>query len=206
MLNLKSNKNVMRTRFPIRAIGLAGTLVLLCFTAISNSYADTSYESVPAYRISPEDVLNISVWREEDMQREVVVRPDGGISFPLAGDIRAAGRTPQELEVEITKRLKKYIPDAVVTISMTQVQGLRIYVTGKVRGPGQFRIGRYIDVLQAITLAGGLTPFADMSDIRIMRRTGNKVEVLKFNYAQVEKGKNLEQNIILQTDDVVVVP
>lgn len=158
------------------------------------------------YLISPEDVLNISVWKEQDMQKEVVVRPDGGISFPLAGDIQAANKTPSQLEADITKRLSKFIPDAVVTVSLTRVQGLRIYVSGKVRSPGQFTVGRYIDVLQAITLAGGLTPFADQNDIRIVRRVNGRQTTIPFNYGQVEKGKNLEQNIILQTDDVVVVP
>jgi len=158
------------------------------------------------YRISAEDVLDISVWREEDMQREVTVRPDGGISFPLVGDVQAANRTPSELEDVITERLSKYIPDAVVTVSVVSVQGLRIYVNGKVRNPGQFLVGRYIDVLQALTLAGGLTPFANRKDIKILRRIEGRETVLKFNYDQVERGKKLEQNVILKADDTIVVP
>ena len=201
-INLK-----MRKRIPLKVLMDICTISMLWLIATSSSILASEQEGLTGqYLISPEDVLEISVWREEDMSREVVVRPDGGISFPLAGDLKAAGKTPMKLQSDITERLKKYIPDAVVTVSVTQVQGLRIYVTGKVRSPGQFRIGRYIDVLQALTLAGGLTPFADQSDIHIMRRTKNRIEVIPFNYGQVEKGKNLEQNIILQTDDVVVVP
>jgi polysaccharide export outer membrane protein len=159
-----------------------------------------------AYRISPEDILLISVWREEGMEREVIVRPDGGISFPLAGNVQVSGKTPTEVEEEIAARLKRYIPDAVVTVSVKQLSGLRVYVTGQVRNPGQFSVGRYVDVLQAITLAGGLTPFANADDIKILRREGGKEVVYRFNYGQVRKGQNLSQNIQLKADDVVVVP
>lgn len=160
----------------------------------------------PDYRISPEDVLEISVWREDDLQREVIVRPDGGISFPLAGDVQAAGKTPKQLEADITARLQTYIPDAVVTVSVVELRGLRVYVSGKVQNPGQFTVGRYIDVLQAITLAGGLTPFADQNGIHVIRRTADGEQVFDFDYRAVQRGRKLEQNILLQSDDIVVVP
>ncbi len=158
------------------------------------------------YRIGPEDVLEISVWKEEELQREVLVRPDGGISFPLAGDVRAAGRTPQELQSAISEKLKKYIPDAVVTVSVTKLTGHRIYVIGKVNNPGQFTVGRYVDVLQALTLAGGLTPYASEESIKILRRKNGKEVVYPFDYDAVKSGDALDQNIVLQNDDVVVVP
>ena len=158
------------------------------------------------YHISPEDVLQISVWKEDGLEKTVVVRPDGGISFPLAGDVGAAGKTPMELEAEIAARLQRFIPDAVVTVSVMELKGLRIYVSGKVKSPGQFTVGRYVDVLQALTLAGGLTPYANDAGIKILRREGGKQVVYEFNYGEVKNGKNLKQNIVLQTDDVVVVP
>lgn len=158
------------------------------------------------YRIGPEDVLDISVWKEPDLNREVLVRPDGGITFPLAGDVMAAGRTPKELQEDITRRIKKYIPDAVVTVSVTKLTGLRIYVIGKVRSPGQFVIGRYVDVLQALTLAGGVNPYADTKNIKVLRRINGKEMVFPFNYRNVKKGRSLHQNITLKNDDVVVVP
>ena len=158
------------------------------------------------YRISAEDVLQISVWKEKDLNREVIVRPDGGISFPLAGNVIVAGRTPTDVEGEIAARLQRFIPDAVVTVSVTKLQGLRVYVTGQVRSPGQFTVGRYVDVLQAITLAGGLTPFANDNDIKIIRREEGREVIYKFNYGQVSRGQDIGQNIVLQTDDVVVVP
>jgi polysaccharide biosynthesis/export protein len=161
---------------------------------------------LPDYRISPEDVLDISVWREDDLQGQVVVRPDGGISFPLVGDLRAAGKSPAELQAEITQRLEAYIPDAVVTVSVAELRGLRIYVSGRVQNPGQYTVGRYVDVLQAISLAGGLTPFADERSISIIRRENGREVVYPFNYREVQRGRNLKQNILLQPDDVVVVP
>lgn len=159
-----------------------------------------------AYQISAEDLLEISVWREPELQKEVIVRPDGGISFPLVGDIRAAGRTPEELADAMEEQLEVYIPDAVVTVSVLELRGLRIYVSGNVENPGQYTVGRYVDVLQAIALAGGLTPFADASDIRVIRRVNGGERVFEFNYREVQRGRNLKQNIRLEPDDVVVVP
>jgi len=168
---------------------------------------DNSVSSIPVgYQIAAEDVLDVSVWREPELTKQVVVRPDGGISLPLAGSVNAMGLTTSELEEAIRTKLAAYIPDAVVTVSIVQLRGLRVYVTGQVRRPGQFEVGRYIDVLQAITLAGGFTPFADVSNIQILRRQAGKEERFEFNYKQVERGKNLDQNIQLTTDDVVVVP
>jgi len=134
------------------------------------------------------------------------VRPDGGVSFPLAGDMQAAGKTPKALESLITERLQTYIPDAVVTVSVIELRGLRVYVTGKVRNPGQFVVGRYVDVLQAIALAGGLTPFANDNNIHVIRRTQDGELVFDFDHGAVQRGKRLEQNILLESDDIVVVP
>lgn len=158
------------------------------------------------YEIGPEDVLEISVWKEKDLQREVLVRPDGWLTFPLVGNIKAAGRTAYELEQEIRLRLRKYIPDPVVTVSVVKIQGLKIFVTGRVNKPGEYMVGRYIDVLQALTLAGGLTPFAKESQIKVLRREGNKEIVIPFDYSEVKRGKRLEQNIKLRSGDVIVVP
>ncbi|MFU8814066.1 MAG: polysaccharide biosynthesis/export family protein [Pseudomonadales bacterium] len=179
---------------------------LLAIWAVQTGADTETNASLPDYRISPEDVLGISVWREDDLQGEVTVRPDGGISFPLVGDIRAAGKSPRELQADITARLEAYIPDAVVTVSVVEIRGLRIYVSGRVQNPGQYTVGRYVDVLQAISLAGGLTPFADERSISVIRRVDGREVVFDFNYREVQRGRNLEQNIMLQPDDVVVVP
>jgi polysaccharide biosynthesis/export protein len=158
------------------------------------------------YRVGPEDVLEISVWREETLKKEALVRPDGGISYPLIGEVQAAGRTVGEIREEIVKRLDKYIPDPVVSVTVLKTGSQRIYVIGKVAKPGEFQVGRYVDVLQALSMAGGLTPFADSGNIRVMRRDGDRQVVLPFEYTAVIRGQKLDDNIQLRAGDVVVVP
>jgi len=158
------------------------------------------------YQIGPEDILEISVWKEEGLKKEVLVRPDGGVSFPLVGEIQAVGKTAGQLQKEITQRLDKFIPDPVVSVSLLKVVGNKIYVIGKVNRPGEFPAGRYVDVLQALSMAGGLTPYAAENDIKVLRKENGKDVVLPFRYSQVQKGQDLEQNIILKSGDTVVVP
>jgi polysaccharide export outer membrane protein len=158
------------------------------------------------YRVGPEDVLELSVWHEDALKKEVLVRPDGGISYPLIGEVQVAGKTMLEIREEIAKRLEKFIPDAVVSVTIIKIGSQRIYVIGKVNKPGEFPVGRYVDVLQALSMAGGLTPFADANDIRVMRHDGARQVVLPFEYSRVVRGDKLEQNIQLRAGDVVVVP
>lgn len=158
------------------------------------------------YQLGPEDILDISVWKEEGLKKEVLVRPDGGISFPLIGEIQAVGKTTGQLQKEIAQRLEKYIPDPVVSVAILKIVGNKIYVIGKVNRPGEFAAGRYIDVLQALSMAGGLTPFAAENKIKIMRKENGQDVVIPFQYSKVQKGENLEQNITLKNGDVVVVP
>lgn len=168
--------------------------------------AQGAVEAPSKYIIGPEDVLEISVWREPDLQREVLVRPDGRISFPLAGDFKAAGRTPEQIQEIIAQRIQRYIPDPVVTVTVRTIGGNKIYVIGQVKAPGAYVIGRYVDVLQALTLAGGLSEFADEDSIRIIRREAGRETVFPFEYDDVKKGRKLQQNIILRGGDTVVVP
>jgi polysaccharide export outer membrane protein len=158
------------------------------------------------YTLNPGDILQISVWKEEGLEREVVVLPDGTISFPLAGHLKAAGRSPKQVEKDLANRMRKYIPDLVITVSVKAVSGYKVYVIGQVKLPGEFQAGGFIDVMQALSRAGGLTPFGDEKDIVVLRRKGGKQLALPFNYGAVKRGKNLEQNVILQSGDVVVVP
>ncbi len=180
---------------------LIAAIILAGFGATAGAIAQDD-----SYKIGPEDKLEISVWREEGLQKEVLVRPDGGISFPLAGDLHVAGKSPREVQEEITRKIRHYIPDAVVTVSVVEVSGYRIYVLGKVNNPGQFVVGRYVDVMQALTLAGGLTPYASESDIKIIRNEGGHQKVYPFRYSAVKRGEHLEQNILLKSGDTVVVP
>ena len=167
----------------------------------------TAEESVAdAYRIQPGDVLEVSVWREENMLKTVLVRPDGGLSYPLVGNIQAAGKSVGELQELVTERLSKYMPDPVVTVSIQQLRGNKIYVVGRVQRPGEFEANRYMDVVQALSLAGGMTPYAAGNKIKVLRRENGELTAIPFRYGDIEKGENLGQNIILQSGDVVLGP
>jgi polysaccharide biosynthesis/export protein len=189
---------------------LFGVLMILGFSILWPIKAVEAQQGHPQppteYLIGPEDILEISVWKEEGLEREVLVRPDGKLSFPLAGDVQAAGRTPEQVQTEITERIKRYIPDPVVTVTVKAIGGNKVYVIGEVKNPGSYVIGRYVDVIQALTLAGGLTPFARENSIKVLRREGTREIVVSFEYAEVKKGRRLEQNIFLRGGDVVVVP
>ncbi len=161
-----------------------------------------------SYRLNPGDILDISVWKEEGMQRETLVLPDGMISFPLAGHLMAAGKTPQEIQESLIVRIREFIPDPQITVTVVRTEGNKIYVVGQVNNPGEFPVSHRIDVMQALSLARGLTPFGDENDIRILRRdpaTG-KEQAFTFDYSAVKNGKGLETNVQLQSGDVVVVP
>jgi len=158
------------------------------------------------YALQPGDVVNVSVWREPDLDRTLLVRPDGGISFPLAGDLVAAGKTVDQLTADLVDRLTKYIPSPVVTVTLQENLGNRIYVTGRVTRPGVYLVNQDVTVTQALAMAGGLTPFARLKDIKILRREGDVERAIPFNYKQVQRGKRLEQNIILRPGDTVLVP
>jgi polysaccharide biosynthesis/export protein len=160
----------------------------------------------PGYRVGAEDTLLVSVWKDEQLTREVIVRPDGMFSFPLVGDIQAEERTVEDIRGDLVRRLTKYIPNPNVSVAVTKVISYKVYVVGRVNKPGEYVIGHYTDVLQALSLAGGLTPFAAENDIKVMRRVRGEQYALPFRYGDVRKGRDLEQNIILQRGDVVMVP
>ena len=161
----------------------------------------------PVYLIGAGDVLQISVWKEDGLQQEVLVRPDGGIDFPLVGELQAGGKSTVELQDEIVKKIKRFIPDAVVTVTVSQIYNNTIYVLGKVARPGQYVAKHYMDVTQALAMAGGLTPYAAASSIKVLRRSGGMIqEVFNFDYGEIEDGENLQQNIVLKNGDVVIVP
>ncbi len=158
------------------------------------------------YKLQPGDLLVVSVWKETDLQGEVLIRPDGGISFALAGELPAAGHTVAELTTALEARIRKFVPDAVVTVAVKLTNGNRVYVLGKVARPGDFPLLGPIDVAQALSLAGGATPFADTDGIRILRRESGHQTAITFHYSDIEHGRKLEQNILLQSGDTVVVP
>jgi polysaccharide biosynthesis/export protein len=178
-------------------------LLMLC----GHAWADDPAAATIGYKLQPGDILSVDVWKEVDLKGdETLIRPDGGISFPLAGDLQAAGHTVAELTAMLETRIRKFVPDAVVTVSVKTANGNRVYVIGKVNRAGDFPLNRPIDVMQAISLAGGATPFADTNAIRVLWREGNRETAIAFRYRDVERGRKLEQNILLQSGDTVVVP
>jgi polysaccharide export outer membrane protein len=169
--------------------------------------AQESATPVPEpYQLNPGDTINVSVWKEPELQRDLVVRPDGRFSFPLVGDVVAVGKSVAEVREEMVNELSRYIPEAVLTVSVKEVLGNKIYVIGQVKDPGEFVVNPMVDVVQALSMAGGMTPFASVNDILILRRAGGEQTALRFRYGEVEKGRNLNDNIVLQAGDIVVVP
>jgi polysaccharide export outer membrane protein len=158
------------------------------------------------YTVQPGDILKVSVWKEPELQGPILIRPDGGFSFPLVGEVDGRGKTVAELQAIVTQRLSKYISDPVVSVSVTEIKGNKVYVIGQVAKPGEFIVNPRVDVMQALSMAGGMTAFASLSNIIILRRNGAAHTALHFDYTDVAKGKKLEDNIQLQSGDVVVVP
>jgi polysaccharide biosynthesis/export protein len=187
-------------RFPSPHV-LWGMLLSLVFSGAFAAPVESSYT------VKPGDILSISVWKEPDLQGPVLVRPDGQFSFPLAGQLDARGKTVQELQQTVTERLKKFISDPVVTVSVQEIKGNKVYVIGQVQKPGEFVVNPRVDVMQALSMAGGTTPFAALGDIIILRRNdAGQQQAMPFRYTDVARGRSLDQNITLQAGDVVVVP
>ena len=158
------------------------------------------------YIIGPGDVLDISVWKDEALTRSCVVRPDGFISFPLVGDVRAAGRTASQLKAEMEGRLARYVPGVTLSLEIKQINSMIIYVIGKVNNPGRFILNVDVNVLQALAIAGGLNTYAKRNKTRIFRHGSNETTIYPFEYDEVVEGKRLEQNIYLRRGDTVVIP
>lgn len=180
---------------------------LMLMTALPVAAAETPVpQQNPDYIIGAGDVLYISIWKDEALTGDVVVLPDGTISFPLVGSLEASGKTVPVLKKDLEERIKRYVPDPVLTVAVKTVNSMFIYVIGRVNNPGRFVLNAPINVLQALSMAGGVNPFADNNDIKIMRSEDGRNTVYKFRYNDVSKGKNLEQNITLKRGDVIVVP
>lgn len=175
-------------------------VLVICFGARAQAQENNNYI------LNPGDVLEISVWKDEALQKQVLVLPDGKISFPLVGFIDTKGKSAEDVQKIVSEKLTEYISNPVVTVSVTSVGGNLIYVIGKVNNPGVFPIQQPTDVMQALSLGGGLNSFADEDDILILRRTEKGQITIPFEYSEVSEGKKLETNILLKSGDIVVVP
>jgi len=178
----------------------------ILFFAVFAIWNNTLLAEESTYHIGPGDILEISVWKDEALSRELVVPPDGVISFPLVGDIDVTHMTVKALREAVKERLAEYVPDATVTVMLLAINSLKAYVIGKVNKPGEFPINLDTNVMQVLSMAGGLNPFASESNIIILRQEKGTPVKIPFDYEDVEDGDNLDQNILLKRGDVVVVP
>ena len=159
------------------------------------------------YQLRHGDALNVSVWKEEALRMEVRVLPDGSITFPLAGRVEVAGLTTPQAEQRIASKIKQYIPEAVVTVAVTGIDGSRVYVLGKVTHPGPVTLmSPSTTVLQVLSQAGGLDRFADANAIRVLRQTGETSALLPVRYNDMMRGNSLETNVVLMPGDTILVP
>lgn len=158
------------------------------------------------YVIGPDDSLSIVFWRDKDMSSDVTVRPDGRITLPLLNDLQAAGRTPEQLRAAIIEAAGKFVEEPTVSVVVKQINSRKVFITGMITKPGAYPINSPTTVLQLISMAGGLHEFAKTKEIVISRTEDGQQKVIKFNYRDVLKGKNLKQNIELRPGDTVLIP
>jgi len=159
-----------------------------------------------SYKIGPNDVLNIFVWREADLTRDVTVTPDGKITFPLIGEIVAEGQTVLELKKTLTDKLQDFVTAPEVTVIVKESRSQVIYAIGKLARPGVLALAPNMTVMQALSAAGGFAEWADPKNIMIVRREGGKETQIRFNYKEYTSGEKMEQNILLKPGDTIVVP
>jgi polysaccharide export outer membrane protein len=197
--------------YRMKFILLALTLFLTDYAVAQPAPEDEAVKAISEmpedFVIGLEDVLTVNVWKEPELSvSKIAVRPDGKIRLPLIGDIEADGLTPEQLENAVAEKFKEYVASPVVSVVVEQIKSLTVSIQGEVTTPGIYSLGSPITVLELLARAGGLTEWADTKNIAIIRTEGGKSKYYKFNYKDVSKGKNLQQNIVLQKGDIIIVP
>lgn len=190
--------------FILRTFILTSLIILTTFS--SAIAAENKGIATDSYRLRAGDLVHIAVWKEEELDRELQILPDGTIDFPLIGSVQAAGTTTTALRDSITEKLIPYIPAASVTVMVKETRGNSISVMGQVSRPGEIIMIRPLNILQALSQSGGLTTYADDDDIVVLRKINGKETSIPFNYSAVSAGRKLETNIMLEPGDIVVVP
>jgi polysaccharide biosynthesis/export protein len=188
---------------------VACALLAAAMVAAGASHAFAQGKSVhtpPGYVIGPLDVVGVLFWKDEDLSAEVVVRPDGKISLPLLNEIEAGGLTPEQLRLRVLESARRFVEDPTVSIVVKQINSRNVYIMGEVLKPGTYPLGGPTSVLQLIAVGGGMTEFAARDEIVVMRTVDGQTVRHRVKYNEVLKGKNLEQNLLLQPGDTVVVP
>lgn len=176
-------------------------------TLLLGAFAGPSFAADDAYRINKGDKLKVDVWQEENLHAEVTVAPDGTFSFPMVGGVAAAGKTIAELQTWLRDKLEEFIPGPEVIVSLLTAEGNSIYVIGEVSKPGAYVMFKDMNVMQALSVAGGLTPYASKNDVQILRKSADGgSSSIPFAYGDVEDGERLDTNIQLESGDTVIVP
>lgn len=186
---------------------LACTFLFLAYASGQNPAASNSSQSGSLYVVGEADVLRVMVWKQPEIsQPNAIVRPDGMVSLPLIGDVKVSGMTPTQIEALLVTRLKEYVNEPRVTVSIAEVESKTVYVTGEVAKPGAYTLTQRLDVLQLIAKAGGVTPYAHRKSMFVLRNVDGSKQKIGVNYKEIFNGKHPEQNIDLQPGDTVVVP
>lgn len=188
----------------MKSIGIC--ILILLFASVVTAAEPIGKALIEGYTIGPGDVLEVSVWKNDALTRLLVVLPDGKAAFPLVGDIELAGKTVSQVRKELEKKLARFVKDPIISVLVSRVDSLHIYVIGKVNRPGRLVLNTDINVMQALAMVGGLNTYAKRNKIKIFREKGSKTNIFPFDYDQVSEGKTMDQNIKLQRGDVVVVP
>jgi len=181
-------------------------VLMVIFCTQSQSFAGETAIKEDLYVIGRGDVLGVHVWKEDELSIDVIVRMDGRITLPLAGEVDAAGKTPPEVRTEIEKKLKEFIEAPVVTVSLKNATSQKFYVLGEVQKTGEYPLIKKLKVLQAFALAGGFTQWASKDEIVLLRTVDGKEQIIRINYKQIAKGKELDKNLQIMADDTIIVP
>jgi polysaccharide biosynthesis/export protein len=213
---VSNGEQVMRKRLFFMIFCFAFIFVFsfqpICTAAGKNSKTESGQKwsgwvSADAYKIGSGDVLEIVTWKEPDFSRpDVLVRTDGKISFPLLGDVQAAGRTPMEIRKEIESRLKAYVDNPIVTVTVKSPASQKFYILGEVKKTGEYPLIKGLTVLQAFAIAGGFTDWASKKEIILLRYVNGKEKVYNINYKKIVDDKDFSENIAIKTDDTIIVP
>ena len=175
--------------------------------ALAMQMAAAQAQTLPDYKLHPGDKLTVGVYDDPKLlPQDMVVAPDGKISYPMVGEVMVAGKTVQQVRTELESKLKKYLWDPIATVIVTDPKGNVVYVIGQVNKPGAITMNPTINVLQALSIAGGGNPYAKLDSVIVIRSSTGAQHVLPFKYGQVASGRDLEQNVQLESGDVVVVP
>ena len=196
----------MKNFFYFGIVGILAVLLVIPFAYSQEKKMPEVAADSSDYVIGPEDVLYIHVWKEETLTRTVTVRMDGKISIPLIDDILAAGKTPSRLKEELTQKLKEFIDNPTVSVVVMEANSFKVYVSGQVRTPGVYRLRSETSIAQIISMAGGLTEWANPKKINVIRKEDGKEKRIVVNFKKVIQGEDLSANLILKAGDTIIVP